>query len=360
MSVMPRDGTRSVPLLTWGRGRFGWRRVWVPSYYCQDVVQSLRSTGLEIDTYSDGPLDQVPDLGSADLGHGDVLIRMNYFGVRPVPRVDDLNRRLVAVIDDVTHDPWCPHSRTGDADWCIASLRKVLPLPDGGAVWSPTGRELPSPLPLTPECRTASLEKLAAMIMKGLYLAGAPVNKQTFRKLSMDSESRIGVGSPSGMPSWTASLLSAFPIESWRAKRRANHQVLAQNLSEVPWLTLLPPSPDQDACPFSAVLLFPTNELRDDVRQKLIGDNVFPAIVWPLDEARLGAIPERHLDFSRAHDLDPLRHALLGAGYALRCDLDPKRGRGTIAESDCFLAGTGIPAFCAMARMNLVHDQPET
>ena len=287
-------------LLTWGRGRFGWRRVWVPSYYCQNVVQSLRSTGLEIDTYSDGPLDQGPDLGSADIGHGDVLIRMNYFGVRPIPRMDDLNRRLVAVVDDVSHDPWFPHSRTGDADWCIASLRKVLPLPEGGGVWSSTGRELPPPSTVTPECRAASLEKMAAMIMKGLYLAGAQVEKQTFRKLSMDSESRIGVGSPSGMPSWTASLLSALPIQSWRAQRRANHQVLAQNLSEVSWLTLLPPSPDQDACPFSAVLLFPTNELRDDVRQKLIAHSVFPAIVWPLDEARLGATPERHLDFSRA------------------------------------------------------------
>ena len=51
----------------------------------------------------------------------------------------------------------------------------------------------------------------------GQVLVDSERNKPVGSK-PMDSESRIGVGCPSGMPSWTASLLSAVPIQSWAQK----------------------------------------------------------------------------------------------------------------------------------------------
>jgi len=48
-----RDALRA--LLLWGSDSHGWRRVLVPSYFCQDVIESLLSFGIEVSIYPDGP-----------------------------------------------------------------------------------------------------------------------------------------------------------------------------------------------------------------------------------------------------------------------------------------------------------------
>ena len=101
---------------------------------------------------------------------GDAIFWVNFFGLGikpPFGFVPD----WVEIIEDHTHDPWSVWAYESTANWCVASLRKTLPLGNGGVLWSPAGHPLPSASPVTPERHTAALEKfLAAMLLKKRYL----------------------------------------------------------------------------------------------------------------------------------------------------------------------------------------------
>jgi hypothetical protein len=291
-----RDALRA--LLAWGRSERGWRRVWVPSYYCQDVVAVIPPTGVEAAVYRDGPLDAGVGPGPLETGPGDVLLRVNYFGLRAGPPKPAGPMRC-EVIEDHSHDPWSGWAWRSDADWCFASLRKTLPVPDGGALWSPAGHPLPPAAPPTSERRSASAEKWAAMALKRFYLSGRPVEKEAFRRLAVDGERRIASGAVSGMPARTKDRVTAFPISAWRRRRKHNHKLMTGSLHGLDWLTVLRAGPGTGASPFSAVLVFESEALRSHVRRRLIEARVYPAVLWPLDEPVLDGIPEGQRDLSR-------------------------------------------------------------
>jgi hypothetical protein len=292
-----RDALRG--LLADGLTRRGWRRLWIPSYFCQEVVASLQSTGIEMEAYADAP--EVPALEIEDnpFRSGDALLVVNLFGLRSMPSFDRVHRDSVAIIEDHTHDPWSAWARTSKADWCVASLRKVLPVPDGGVLWSPAGHPLPSEPALTVDRRHASLEKLAAMTLKALYLEGLFGDKELFRCLATSGEGRIASGEVSGMTEWTRALLRTFPVRPWREQRRENQRVLSSALSGSSWVTVLQPQDAVDGCPFSGILLFDSVERRDHVRERLTASRVYPAILWPLESLVLPGIPPENVDFSR-------------------------------------------------------------
>jgi hypothetical protein len=322
-----RDAFRA--LLLHGQRTRDWRRLWIPAYFCQEVAEAMQVTGITLTAYPDGPQFAEPVTDNLDFQPGDVVLRVNFFGLRVLPSVATLRTQQVETIDDHTHDPWSTSALQSDADWCLASLRKTLPVPDGGMLWSPVGHALPASAQLTAERRLASLEKLAAMLLKDLYLRGQPVEKQTFRQLALSGEAHIAAGEISDMPDWTRSLLAMFPVDDWRAIRRRNFEITAQALTDLPWLKVLQPAVVQ-ACPFSAVLLVDSKPRRSFMRQKLIEAQVYPAVLWPLDVPIVVGVGEEFQDFSarmlslhcdmRYSEADMLRVAELikqfGAQYA--------------------------------------------
>lgn len=290
-----RDALRC--LLTFGLMTRGWKRLLIPSYFCQAVVSSIVSTGIEVVLYSDAP-GELPQI-DADPKPGDVLFRMNYFGLRSSFPMNWADQVGVEVIDDHTHDPWSDWAWNSDADWCIASFRKALPLPDGGVLWSPQGHALPDQPEVTEERRAASLEKLAAMTLRGLYLEGHSIQKDLFRQLSISAETRIGNGDVSGMPEWTYALLGQFPTTKWREQRRRNHQLLSAALADIPELTVLMPEDDKKSCPFAGTLIFGSPEMREYVRQQLISHDVYLPVMWELDNPAIEGISSEHITLSR-------------------------------------------------------------
>ncbi len=281
-----RDAIRC--LLAHGIARRGWRRIWMPTYFCQDVLSSIASTGITVRAYHDNPLLPAP-ARPAEVERGDVLYVVNYFGLRSAPPFPESYG--AELVEDHTHDPWSHWASNSNADYCIASLRKALPIPDGAVLWSPRERELPPTPAVTPTRQAASAQKLAAMLLKHLYLEGQRVNKQAFRDLARQGESNIASGEVSGISPFSAALLSTFPITSWRNRRRLNQQRLCARLAPAPWATVL--SPDGDgSCPFSGIIVFDTAARAQHVRQRLIGLGVYPAVLWSLDNPVLPAIPD--------------------------------------------------------------------
>ncbi len=280
-----RDALRG--LLRHGRDCRGWRRLWVPTFFCQEVVASLLNEGVEVRSYRHLPGEPVhrPD----GVGSGDVVLVCNTFGLSCQPEAWPFD-----VIEDHSHDllsPWAWQSR---AAYAMASLRKSLPVPDGGVVWSPTGQSLPPAPALSAERRRASMEKLAGMVTKAIYIRGGEVDKETFRGWMAAGEDHIASGDVSAWSGVTEQLLRAFPAVAWRDRRRHNLQVLDDHLGgRVERLRTEWPG----AVVFSALLVSRNRAQRDALRAALVSTRVYPAILWTLDE------PAVALDHTHALDL---------------------------------------------------------
>lgn len=293
-----RDALRSI--LLHGQREYSWRRLWVPLYFCQEVVSDLHATGLEVCLYPDGPMDAPAQIDHANLCGGDVVLLMNFFGLRNATCcVQELQSLGISVLEDHSHDPWSFWAWHSTADWCVASLRKTLPLPDGGILWSPQGHKLPNIPTITEQRRNASLHKLAAMTLKALYLASEYDDKQQYRALSIAGEKGIAAGPISAMPQHSQALLSTFPVFSWRKRKQANVAELYQAVHQLRWLDCLGRNSDAGICPFGGIFLIDSEKRRDHIRLKLIDAGVYPAILWPLEDVPVTAATQPYVDFSR-------------------------------------------------------------
>jgi hypothetical protein len=278
-----RDALRA--LLTWGRETHGWRRLLVPSYFCQDVVAAVKRD-CEVGVYEYAPTQ--PSARCVDVAPGDVVLVVAMFGMRPSARIG----RAAVVVEDHTHDPLSPWATHSGADYAITSLRKTMPIPDGGVVWSP--RDLPVPVEREPtiEHRDGVLQRLSAMTLKVHYLAGHDVAKPTFLELAARAERAIGAGPVSGISEYSRSRLPTLPTVAWRKVKARNLRAFRDSLGDLPHVTFL------DA-PFAATLLFEQPALRDRVREALIALRIYPTVLWPLDEPAVAGIPEADIELSR-------------------------------------------------------------
>jgi dTDP-4-amino-4,6-dideoxygalactose transaminase len=271
-------------LLVRGMRDQGWRRCHVPAYFCQDVVAAIRRTGIQVELYVDSPLQPLPSLDQRAFQSTDVFLLVNYFGIRGPQAAESLSLGDAVLIEDHTHDPWSRWVATSRADYCVASLRKTLPLGHGAAIWSPQGHHLPESLAVAPRLRTAAHKKLAAMLMKRLYLRGESISKPLFRQLQLEAENELADSPLSGISPWGSRMLSLFPWEDWRTRRQANHRELAGLLTDLTGIRVVSHEFDPGSCPFSVILECESCELRDHLRSSLTAADIYPAVLWPHED----------------------------------------------------------------------------
>ena len=254
----------------------GWKRLWVPEYFCYEVIETIRkSTGIEIVSYPDYPLandwEIIQDLPFEE---GDALLRMNYYGMRDFRSEKTIP---VPVIEDHTHDLLGHWALYSDADWCFASLRKSLPLPEGGMIWSPKGFRFINELVNTDDNVQVASKRWQAMQMKRNYIDGTMQDKESFRKLFVETEEWFDSAEPSLIDKQSREYIERLDINAWIGSKRMNWQMLRSSLSDKIQIML----PEDDSCTmFSMVVLTENKEDRDALRKRLIGDSVYPAILW--------------------------------------------------------------------------------
>jgi hypothetical protein len=285
-----RDALRLV--LAMGAAERGWRRLWVPDYFCQHVLAAMQRPDLEMLMYPDNPLRAAPQLPEARAG--DVVFVMNYFGLRTRPdlRVPD----GVEIIEDHSHDPGSAWAQGSRADFCVASLRKTLPISDGGVLWSPLGHRLPPAPPLTEQRRRAGATKLSAMMLKAMYLSGLPVEKDRYRALALKGERALAYPAVCAMTEVSRGIVDSFPLDTWRRARRDNRDVLVEAMGSAKWARVLEPA--GDSVVFSFPFVVDTSQRRERIRARLIEANVFPTVHWPLEQTVL-PVGNEALDISR-------------------------------------------------------------
>jgi hypothetical protein len=268
-------------LLSHGAQEHGWDTVLVPSYYCDDVTQSIRRE-LPTREYpaTPGGTVELPSPGPTQ-----VVLAMATFGIPPTGLDDVPGDRLVV---DVSHDPLAPWIGTLPDCWVTASLRKTLPLPDGGVVWHTGAERLPEPGVIPPAHARATARMLTAMLMRQEYLDGCDLPKDEFRGHHAEAEAGYDDDRPGAISAYSRALLPLLPVHDMRAARLRNIDALRRSLTPTPRMAHL-------ASTFGGILLFETPSLREAVRSALIRNDVYPAVIWP-KPGPFGGEPDR--DFS--------------------------------------------------------------
>lgn len=290
--------------------KFGlWKNIYIPEYFCYEVVQSIKNTGINVTFYADYPLADDNDIISKlDFIKGDVLFRMNYFGMR---NFRDNSLIGIPVIEDHSHNLFSNWASNSNADWCVASLRKTLPIPDGGIVWSPQDNQSLSPVLLTHKHKLSTQIRFDAMYMKYKYINRiGNIKKEEFLNKYKETEISFEQNEISAISNISKSIINKIPnnIDSYKRKNY-DYLISLLDLKKVEIVNL-----NKIENPFSLILLFETENKRDLIRKFLVVNDVYPAVLWSVDnpkaKAEIVSFSKRmlsiHIDF-RYSNIDILR-----------------------------------------------------
>jgi hypothetical protein len=258
------------------------RTLWLPDYFCHEVAVGWERLA-SVRTYEDDPRWPEPQWETLEAVPGDMVVAVNHFGAREGTGWEE--RRDAGgfvLVDDHSHDPFSPWASTSSADYAFSSVRKTLPAPDGGILWSPRGLDLP---PQPRGTADGSELKLAAMLLKGRYLEdrGGDDLKERFRRLQIEGEeqlarSPVAAASPAGREA----VIGGAPLP-WRVRRADNAMHLLGALAELQHAEPLFDEWPAGAAPLGIVLVFESQDLRDRVRETLREAGVYCPIHWTID-----------------------------------------------------------------------------
>jgi hypothetical protein len=258
--------------------QLGSTRLWLPDYFCHEVARGWAESA-DVQLYEDDPRWPEPHWDSLRPGPRDVVVAVNYFGVREgSPWREWRERTQCVLVEDHAHDPASEWATASEADYAFSSLRKTLPVPDGAILWSPRGL----PLPEQPAGGAEGSElKLAAMLVKGEYLGGgAEELKDRFRRLQREGEERLAESDVAGAsPATREALVRGVPLP-WRARRAENATRLIDALHDWDAAEPLFTEWSADAAPLGVVFVFATAGDRDRVREVLREADVYCPVHW--------------------------------------------------------------------------------
>jgi hypothetical protein len=256
------------------------RTLHVPDYFCPEVVDAWHRSGIAMAEFRDDPTRTEPDWTTLRPEPDDAVLAVDYFGVRDGTAWSSYQathpRGLL--IEDHSHDPHSTWASSSTADYAFASLRKIMPISDGAILWSPSGRPLPSS-PTGPSAAGSAL-KHAAMDLKADYLAGADVDRSTYRDLQLRGEADLLAGPICAIGDWNVSILRNGIPRRWRQRRERNVRLLIESVGSTSRIRFLFESWPAGHCPFNAILVFASKHDRDECQAFLIDNRVFSPVHW--------------------------------------------------------------------------------
>lgn len=259
----------------------GVKRLWMPSYYCHSSIAGIRNTCF----YNCNPFSNPDDIwDKIDLQAGDAVLRMNYFGLYGKPGTVFLPAGC-RIIEDHSHDLTGEWAKDSDAEWCFASIRKTMPVAEGGVLWSPKGLKLPESPSVTQAALQNSARRYAAMSLKADYLKGVDICKDRFLAVFGETEDMLDRMPLSDMSRTSKLIVSELDMVEWNRRKRENYHRFVSGLKKSDAYEIVAPSYGCDgSTPFSVILLFRSMLIRDEVRRRLIKRCIYPAILWTIPD----------------------------------------------------------------------------
>jgi hypothetical protein len=260
--------------------RGGERRAWLPAYACESIAQAFTQAGFELRYYAGTP-------GMADDNYtppspkkGDSFLFIHYFGHRNetlARAAAEFRAAGIWVIEDRVQSALTPSA--SPADFSVTSLRKLLPVADGAALYGDAGTESLTPALAAPD------EAFVSARLLGKVLRQAKLPAEEFLPLLEQAEQRLaGVIVPRRMSFFSEWILQRIDPAAIAAARRANWLSLVSKISPAARAGRIQPLFAQlrdDEVPLSLPVRV-AGDRRDALRRHLAARQVYCPVHWPL------------------------------------------------------------------------------
>lgn len=269
------NGKQALSLVAQDLRDRGVRTVLAPDFYCLTMIQPFQLEGItarHVATDGRGLVD--PDALAEELAtaHDCAVLHCEVFGGLASPRLSGVLEAAqaegVPVVVDVTHSLFA--SSHSPADYVVASLRKLLPVPDGAFV---TG------LPDRPAVARHAADALATRW--GLIAARRRLDLVTGRgsaagfldAVDLAEEAMLDAREPASMSRPALQRLSQLDPDGLREARQANATYLMERLTSSGVGVVNPTTPE---CGVVAVV-----EDAGSVERDLLAEGILCPISWP-------------------------------------------------------------------------------
>ena len=257
------------------------KRIFLPNYICPSIPKFF-APHFEILEFNDSPLRLAPEFAERPQV-GDIVLATNYFGNfnGEFWRLFKSENPKVTLIEDHTLAPFSKEAIESGADIVFASLRKVLPLPDG-AYLKLRGRA-PRPLALRPtkDCAEFAALALQAMALKSACLGGLDIDERIYRKLFLSAEEKLfHKKGASRISAYSYEILKALNLGKFLSvtEREVEAFFNSPKAAELPKFARLSP-PRCDAA-FAPIMEFKDAQSLEEARLSLLTKHNRPASFW--------------------------------------------------------------------------------
>lgn len=251
-------------------------RLWIPYYFCPKLAAVLGEV-CSLVFYEDLPGESSPRFDSLRPCPGDAVLALNCFGMGNFEAWKEWrsSNRSILLIEDHSHAPFSRWAMESDADFKFASLRKVLPVPDGAYL---KGKKMrPSPFFL----HGGSMQPFAAeaLAAAALDFMGMDATSRFFSAESMLLFSR----KISRMSAYSFDLLHMLDLSSMATRRLKNASIFVEVLGKSENFSILNFSKSFEIPAFDffyPVIKCHSSLFRDRLYSRLRDKGVFASIYW--------------------------------------------------------------------------------
>ncbi|WBU88798.1 hypothetical protein [Cellulophaga omnivescoria] len=281
-------------------------KIWLPNYYCQHVTSWLKKCYSNIYFYEIDPFSNAENLDLNTFSNPrDIVILNNFWGIYNynIPT----SKAKAIFIEDHSHGWQSTNCLNSNADYCVASLRKTLPIPLGGILWQPNSNKnyknnLIEDFDFYENWRKIKL----AMHLKSDFIRNKNDDKSKFLDLINQSEQYLHKQySPIKLSKENEELILRFLNKDYQIYKKDNLKFLLKNLKLNKKFKVLNSKID---CTFGLQLVFKNREDFNEVKKTLITKDIYPSELWPNNKERddLSYLLNIHIDFR--YNLKHMQH----------------------------------------------------
>lgn len=255
-----------------------------PAYTCESVINGFIEEGYSIVPYNiekDYSADEKDLLNKINLFHPSVVIYHDYFGFCTTDHLTSMVKRVnqeIIVINDRTQSMFSTLDDSS-ADFCVGSIRKWLPVPDGAFLMS--NKKLPEQL--SDEDENLVTLECEAMTLKDKYLKDRKQDKVVFlQKFSLCRQYIDGQQKAYAMSSISRGIWSNSNENNLKELRRNNYNRLYVGLKDLSQIDIPLYQADSLTVPF----MFPvdTKGMQKEMQSFLARNNIFATVIWGCPE----------------------------------------------------------------------------
>ncbi|MBT8286890.1 MAG: hypothetical protein KJO00_02660 [Bacteroidia bacterium] len=260
-------------------------KIWLPAYYCHNVLNFLKRNYNSIHYYYINPFEPNRAFKFQRFAKkGDIIVLNNFWGLFNYD-YDEKSQDRPIIIEDHSHGWLSKQCLNSKADYCMASVRKSYPVAGGGVAWIPNRSKSPTYENTVDETiEDAYITLQQSINKKRQFLKSGDGTKEGYLNLLYAGESLI-----------TASNSYIEPNEPLR-QALTDYIKYDPNVIKSKHLALifkyLAPSKHfkiirrKGYTPFGLLLLFKEKAVFDEFKAYCIANYIYPANLWPSNDLR--------------------------------------------------------------------------